>query len=579
MISEIRLRNFKAFSNFRVSFKNASFLVGPNSAGKSTILTAIRLSETCLRLAKRLKPAESVQHQGSWYLGYPVPLREFAALDESVRHDFRRDETSLELRWKNNSKLRVVWPALQRVEDREPPFFYLLDGNGGNPRSPAPIKSKFSTIGVIPILSPLEHEEAIVEEETVRRNLSSRLSSRNFRNQLQMLVDKGGWDDFITFAKPWLFGMQLTKPVLKYATSSIDVFFTEVGSSAEKELVWAGDGVQIWLQLLLHIYRAQGLPTLVLDEPEVFLHADLQRRLVRLLGSLKTQVILATHSAEVLAEADRTAIVWVDKSQRSGIRAPENEALTELDTALGTAFNLALARALRARGVLFVEGKDVKLLKLVAANLGFNRLEEGDTTLAIVPMNGFSKWDRAKAFGWFLREFLGDSVKALVLLDRDYRTDAQISAVSTEFATVKVDVHVWQKKELESYLIIPGVIARLCESTTEEVKVIIDEIANAMRNKVTSQLFSERMTVERSTGKSMPTVNEEVLDEVEASWANESFRYAVCPPKKILAGLNSHLQSHGLKAVSFEAIAKHAKKEELDPELIQLLGQIESLGS
>jgi predicted ATP-dependent endonuclease of OLD family len=394
-----------------------------------------------------------------------------------------------------------------------------------------------------------------------------------------MLVDKGGWDDFITFAKPWLFGMQLTKPVLKYATSSIDVFFTEVGSSAEKELVWAGDGVQIWLQLLLHIYRAQGLPTLVLDEPEVFLHADLQRRLVRLLGSLKTQVILATHSAEVLAEADRTAIVWVDKSQRSGIRAPENEALTELDTALGTAFNLALARALRARGVLFVEGKDVKLLKLVAANLGFNRLEEGDTTLAIVPMNGFSKWDRAKAFGWFLREFLGDSVKALVLLDRDYRTDAQISAVSTEFATVKVDVHVWQKKELESYLIIPGVIARLCESTTEEVKVIIDEIANAMRNKVTSQLFSERMTVERSTGKSMPTVNEEVLDEVEASWANESFRYAVCPPKKILAGLNSHLQSHGLKAVSFEAIAKHAKKEELDPELIQLLGQIESLGS
>jgi hypothetical protein len=100
-----------------------------------------------------------------------------------------------------------------------------------------------------------------------------------------------------------------------------------------------------------------------------------------------------------------------------------------------------------------------------------------------------------------------------------------------------------------------------------------------MRNKVTSQLFSERMTVERSTGKSMPTVNEEVLDEVEASWANESFRYAVCPPKKILAGLNSHLQSHGLKAVSFEAIAKHAKKEELDPELIQLLGQIESLGS
>jgi predicted ATP-dependent endonuclease of OLD family len=101
LISELRLRNFKAFPSFRVTFKETSFLVGPNSAGKSTILTAIKLSEACLRHAKRLKPTESIQHQDAWYLAYPVPLRDFAALDESVRHDFRRDETSLELGWRN----------------------------------------------------------------------------------------------------------------------------------------------------------------------------------------------------------------------------------------------------------------------------------------------------------------------------------------------------------------------------------------------------------------------------------------------------------------------------------------------
>jgi hypothetical protein len=505
LISEIRLRNFKAFTGFKITFKDtSSFLVGPNSAGKSTILTAIRLAETCLRYAKRLKPTESKQHRGSWYLSYPVPLRDFVALDESVRHDFRRDETSLELIWKNRSKLRVIWPALQRVGDYEPPFFYLLDGDRQNPRSPAPVKRQFSTIGVIPTLSPLEHEEAIVEDETVRRNLSGRLSSRHFRNQLRMLVENDGWDDFIKFATPWLSEMQLTQPVIRYDTSSIDVFFTEFGSSVEKELVWAGDGVQIWLQLLLHIYRARQLPTLVLDEPEVFLHADLQRRLVRLLDSLKTQVILATHSTEVLAEADRGTILWVDKSQPSAVKAPEDEALAELDTALGTAFNLALAKALRARGVLFVEGKDVKLLKRVASTLGFSQLS-AETTLAIVPMNGFTKWDRAQTFGWFLREFLGNSVKALVLLDRDYRTTYQVSEVVAEFATVRVNVHVWEIKELESYLLMPLVIARLCGHEVRAIESIIDQVTNAMRNKVTSRLFQERVATEKAagTGKSL----------------------------------------------------------------------------
>jgi AAA domain, putative AbiEii toxin, Type IV TA system len=427
-------------------------------------------------------------------------LRDFAALNESVRHDFRGAETSLELLWKNKCKLRVIWPEVQTREDSETPFFYLLDDVGNVPRSPTPVRAKFSTIGVIPTLSPLEHEEAIVEDETVRRNLASRLSSRNFRNQLRMLVENGGWDDFIDFAAPWLAEVQLTRPVIRYETSSIDVFFTEIGSRIEKELVWAGDGIQIWLQLLLHIYRAQYLPTLVLDEPEVFLHPDLQRRLVRLLDSLETQIILATHSTEVLAEAERRAILWVDKTQRAAVRAPEHAALTELDTALGTAFNLAMAKALRARGVLFVEGKDTKLLKRLAETLRISSLSD-ETTLAIVPMNGFSKWDRAQAFGWFLREFLGNSVKALVLLDRDYRTNTQVSDVVAEFATVDVHVHVWKKKELESYLLIPSAIARLGKCTIEEVTSVMDQIMDDMRNKVTSRLLSERIDTERSTGK------------------------------------------------------------------------------
>ncbi len=559
-----------------MTFKDASLLVGPNSAGKSTILTALRLAETCLRLAKRTRPNASNLHAGSYYVSYPVPTRDFAALNESVRHNFRDAETSVELSWRNGCKMRIVWPERRPYEDEPTPFFYLLDANGNPPRTVAPVRANFSTIGVIPTLSPLEHEEPILETETVRKNLSTRLSSRHFRNQMRLLDQGGEWDEFIEFASPWLAGIYLRRPITRYDTSSIDVFFTEAGNGSEKEIVWAGDGVQIWLQLLLHIYRSQDLPTLVLDEPEVFLHADLQRRLVRLLESLDAQIVLATHSTEVLTEADPDSIVWVDKTRRRAVRAPKESNLHGLNAALGSSFNLAMAKALRARGVIFVEGKDVRTLKRLSRTLGLGKISE-DVSLAVVPMNGYSRWEHAEAFGWFLRNFLGNTVKALVLLDRDYRTDAQVEEVTARFENVNVHAHVWKKKELESYLIIPEAIARLAKCPVEDVQEIIDDVMTGMQNKVTSRLLAEKMVAERSTGRSVATINEDGLNDLATNWARSDFRYSICPPKEVMAGVNKELQNRKYKAVAFDTISKHAKVSEIHPEMVALLEKVERL--
>ncbi|MEU5133624.1 ATP-binding protein [Streptomyces californicus] len=578
MIKEVKFTSFKAFGNFAMTFKGASLLVGPNSAGKSTILTSLRLAETCLRLAKRTRPNTSNLHAGSYYLSYPVPTRDFAALNESVRHNFRDDETSMELSWRNGCKMRIVWPERRQYEDEPTPFFYLLDANGKPPRTVAPVKANFSTIGVIPTLSPLEHEEPILETETIRKNLSTRLSSRHFRNQMRLLDQAGEWDEFIKFASPWLAGIELGKPVTRYDTSSIDVFFTEGGNGSEKEIVWAGDGVQIWLQLLLHIYRSRDLPTLVLDEPEVFLHADLQRRLVRLLESLETQIVLATHSTEVLTEADPDSIVWVDKTRRRAVRAPKDSNLSGLNTALGSSFNLAMAKALRARGVIFVEGKDIRTLKRLSRTLGLGKISE-DISLAVVPMTGYSRWEHAEAFGWFLRNFLGNTVKALVLLDRDYRTDIQVEEVVSRFASVDVHAHVWKKKELESYLIIPETIARLSQCPVREVQDIIDGVMAGMQNKVTSRLLAEKIATERSTGRSVATINEDGLNDLTTNWMKSEFRYSICPPKEVMAGVNRELQQRGHKAVAFDTIAKYARASEIHPEMVALLEKVENLAA
>ena len=114
------------------------------------------------------------------------------------------------------------------------------------------------------------------------------------------------FDRFIEFVlenTPELEALEVESPLM---TLAVNVFYFEAGSKTPKELFWAGDGLQIWLQLLFHLFRQRDVNVVVLDEPDIYLHPDMQRRLVNLIDSLSTQqIILASHAPEVLAEASK----------------------------------------------------------------------------------------------------------------------------------------------------------------------------------------------------------------------------------------------------------------------------------
>jgi hypothetical protein len=77
----------------------------------------------------------------------------------------------------------------------------------------------------------------------------------------------------------------------------------------------------------------------------VFLHADLQRRLVAILTEMPAQAITATHAQEIIAEAPARAIVWISKDRRQAVSAPDAGVLEELSASLGSGFNLRLVDA------------------------------------------------------------------------------------------------------------------------------------------------------------------------------------------------------------------------------------------
>lgn len=66
------------------------------------------------------------------------------------------------------------------------------------------------------------------------------------------------------------------------------------------EVALMGHGLQMWLQTMWFLCRSSPTATVVLDEPDVYMHPDLQRRLVRLVRGRYPQIIIATHSVEIV---------------------------------------------------------------------------------------------------------------------------------------------------------------------------------------------------------------------------------------------------------------------------------------
>jgi predicted ATP-dependent endonuclease of OLD family len=45
-----------------------------------------------------------------------------------------------------------------------------------------------------------------------------------------------------------------------------------------REIFWAGFGLQVWCQMLTYILQSDNRSLLLIDEPDIYLHSDLQRQ-------------------------------------------------------------------------------------------------------------------------------------------------------------------------------------------------------------------------------------------------------------------------------------------------------------
>ena len=580
MIARVRLLRYKGFEDFDLRLGRQAVLVGPNNAGKTTLVQSLRLAASLLRFARRRNAYETFEDNvldtyPRRVLGYPIAhvgARELSWYqDENLRHEFRSDATGLTVTFKSKACLRVVWPV------DEPAFFYVDKMEGLIARTAAEVRSCVPTIGIVPTLLPVEEREGVLDAHYVWESVGTRRTSRHFRNQLYHTRDKypESFESFVRFVvgnTPEISSIAL-REVYAASTHDLDLFVTETSTGREKEIYWLGDGLQIWLQVLLHIWLNRDVETLILDEPDVFLHPDLQRRLVSILDDLDKQVVLATHAPEIVGEASKDSVVWVDRTRRRSRRAGEPVVLEKLNAVLGSGFNLGLARALRSRVALFVEGEDMKVLRNLARAVGAENVRN-ERGLAVIRLGGFSNWHQVEPFAWLSRELLGNAVKIYVLLDRDYRADAVIANLQDALKGSDVNAHVWHRKELESYLLVPEAIARASGLDVTVAEELMEKTIQDLRLDAQASFISRRQ-LDAKRGTDFKTVALATLPEFENMWASPHQRIKLVPPKDALALIARETQLLDGRPLSDRSISAAIKGTEVDDEMRQVLLDIE----
>ena len=79
---------------------------------------------------------------------------------------------------------------------------------------------------------------------------------------------------------------------------------------------------------------------MVVDEPEVYLHPDVQRQLLGILRDTGPDIIFATHSTEIMAEADPSESLLIDKKHHAASRLRDVSGVQKALEAVGSIQNI-----------------------------------------------------------------------------------------------------------------------------------------------------------------------------------------------------------------------------------------------
>jgi len=557
-----------------------NILVGPNNCGKSTVLSAFRVLSAGIRRA-RAKSPDLISGPDGYAYGYKLSEDALPISMENVHTDYEESHSTVTFRLSNGNKLQLFFPE-------EGGCYLIPISDHLTIKTPSQFKSAYPiSIGIVPVLGPVEHEEEILNEDTVRKGLSTHRASRHFRNSWYFFRD--GFDEFARLVEKTWPGMAI-EPVVRTDILSSKLVMFCIENRIPRELFWSGFGFQIWCQLLTHITRAKNDTILIVDEPEIYLHPDVQRQLLTILRETGPDIILATHSTEIMSEADHSEILLVDKKKKSAHRLKDIEGVQQALDLVGSIQNITLTQLARNRRLIFVEGTtDFRIIRRFALKLGLHDLASG-IDLTPVESGGFSSWESILSFAKVFEKAVGRSVNIGVIYDRDYIPQEQVNDIVDDLKRHLELAHIHDRKEIENYLLIPAALERAIKkgilerekrsgqkySSTVAVNSILDDVTSPIRGEIQAQYIAKRSKYFEHSKTDCATINAQTIKEFDDKWNQIETRMEIVPGKEVLKRIREICQTEFTVNLTENRIIDEINKNEIPSNLIELIEKLEA---
>lgn len=578
--TSIKFTRFKAFRAFKLNLKHLNVLTGPNNSGKSTVLAAFRILAAALRKANSRNP-EAVMGPSGQTLGYDVDLRKISIAEENIFFNYDDSEAaSIEFKLESGHSLTLYFAERNSC-------VLIPDASGYIIRNTLAFKKNFDCkIGFVPILGPVEHDETLYEKETASNALYNYRAARNFRNIWHHFPEK--FAEFCVLLKQTWPGMDMELPEVNYIDGKNRLHMYCKENRIDREIFWSGFGFQVWCQMLTHIIQNQNVSIFLIDEPDIYLHAELQRHLLNILKDLGPDIVIATHSTEMITEAELNDIVIINKNFDSGRRVKQTSRLGSIFSILGSSLNPTLTQIAKTRRVVFVEGKDFKIIGAIARKCNLKNVGS-KRGFAVIEIEGFNI-ERMKNLKNGMEEVLGSKINCFAILDRDYRSNDEclhIEGYCKEFCDA---VYIHRRKEIENYVLIPEAIERAIARRLRErslrdgkdkildidVAEILNDYSNSKKSYVAGQLSEFRINFERKSRHSVhaSVVASAAYEELEKNWGTLDQKINIIPGKDAIGHLNGILAPDSI-SITPAMIVEAMRSNEVAGDLELMLNELE----
>ncbi|MGE3424983.1 MAG: AAA family ATPase [Dehalococcoidia bacterium] len=479
----------------------------------------------------------------------------------------------IEARFENGAQISVYLRGEDAVHAViQDPQGNLVTSSGAARRVQLP------TVAIMPQVAPVSEEEKLLSEEYVLGAMSSRLAPLHFRNQLLRLPDL--LPRFRQAVEDTWPGVRVGDLIRQGRLPDVTLALQVRNEDFVADVFNMGHGLQMWLQAMWFLVRSQGATTVILDEPDVYMHADLQRRLIRYVRTMFPQLVVATHSVEIISEVEADDILIVDRRRPASSFATSLPAVQQIISRIGSTQNLQLTRLWSSRRMLLVEGEDIGILRRLQNRL-YPHSQAPFDTLPNMSIGGWNGWPYAIGTALAMRNAVNEEVITYCILDSDHHAQELVDRRRAEAVARGVSLYVWPRKEIENYLLVSAALGRIIRRrltrgrppSDAEIEERINEIAEILREEAFDATSASILACNRALGP--VGANREaravIRERIQALGGLEF----VVSGKELLARLSTWAQERFGVSLNAGQLATELQPDEIHRDLAHVIRAIE----